>query len=320
MLKSLVLVLLSLNLYAVANVAYADKPIKTICPGCTPTTPFRSVWRVNAGDTILLPLARQHCYDFTVDWGDGYKEKFTSRHYQFEQTVKHKYKKAGDYTVTITGTHEAWSFFSDSIISNEKLIAVPELGNVCWRSFHRAFYGCKNLRVFKGGDTRHVTDMSYMFYKAENVEPQTGHWDTSKVTNMRWMFRFTTRAEPDTSKWNTAKVTNMQGMFSDTIKANPDVSRWDTSNVVHMHNMFTLATTAKPEVSKWNTAKVTLMTWMFAFTREADPDISRWNFSSVIKKDGVHQMFFSSSAQAWRKHLKRLHAYGVITRYIDTLK
>lgn len=320
MYRYFLLILLTVNFFTTKNFTYANSAIKTICGGCIPTTPFRSVWRLKAGDTVQLPLVGHYCYDFSVDWGDGHKEKFTSHKYQLDQVVKHQYKKAGDYTVTITGTHEAWSFFSSAIVSNEKLIAVPELGNVCWRSFHRAFYGCKNLFTFKGGDTRYVTDMSYMFYRADNVTPQTGHWDTANVTNMRWMFRDTVRADPDVSKWNTTKVTNMQGMFSGAIKANPDVSKWNTANVVHMHNMFTSTTTANPDVSNWNTAKVTLMTWMFAFTKAADPDISRWDFSSLIKKDGSHQMFFRSSATSWRKHRQRLHAYGVNTRYIDTLK
>ena len=316
----LVLILLAISICLAENFAYAQQPRTNVCSGCIPTTPFRSVWRVKQGDTVRLPLARGYCYDFSVDWGDGHKEGFVSPHYQLQRIVAHQYEKAGDYTITIAGTHEAWSFFSSAIVSNEKLIAVPELGNVCWRSFHRAFYGCKNLFAFKGGDTRYVTDMSYMFYKAENVTPQTGHWDTSNVTNMRWMFRYTTRAKPDTSKWNTAKVTNMQGMFSDAISANPDVSRWNTANVIHMHNMFALSTSANPDVSKWNTAKVTLMTWMFAFTKVADPDISRWDFSSVFKNDGVNMMFYKSSAKSWRKHRPRFNTYGVNTRHIDTLK
>ena len=320
MLRLFMLATLMLLNCLVTEYLAASPPRPTSCGGCIPTTPFRSVWRVKKGDTVRLPLARGFCYDFTVDWGDGHKESFVSPHHQLQRIVKHQYQQAGDYTITITGTLEGWSFFSSAIVSNTKLIAVPELGNVCWRSFHRAFYGCKNLFTFKGGDTRYVTDMSYMFYRADNVTPQTGHWDTSKVTNMRWMFRDTVRADPDVSKWNTAKVTNMQGMFSGAIKANPDVSKWNTGNVIHMHNMFTSTTTANPDVSKWNTAKVTLMTWMFAFTKNADPDISRWDFSSLIKKDGTHQMFLNSSAKSWRKHRQRFHTYGVNTRYIDTLE
>lgn len=83
-----------------------------------PSGSFISIWRTTFHNaSITLPLRQMksastlvgfYNYNFTVDWGDGTTSKVT----EFGDDDKtHIYAKAGDYTVTIDGLVESWSFF-----------------------------------------------------------------------------------------------------------------------------------------------------------------------------------------------------------------
>jgi len=63
--------------------------------------------------------------------------------------------------------------------------------------------------------TTNVTDMSYMFNGAVNINTITiGYWDTSKVTNMNHMFDYAYNFNCENlNSWDTSKVTNMSYMF-----------------------------------------------------------------------------------------------------------
>ena len=119
------------------------------------------------------------------------------------------------------------------------------------------FSSCQNMTEgdLTNLDTRNVTEMSSMFYKAGNnsgvaVFTLTGldSWDTSKVTNMSGMFRSagynaTTFNIGNLSNWDTSKVMNMSQMFyqagyNATTWNIGDLSNWDTSKVTNMSTMF----------------------------------------------------------------------------------
>ena len=159
---------------------------------------FVSVWRITETKRkrdreVRLPLLKRFDYNFTVDWGDGSRGKVTS--YDDPDAV-HAYEQVGEYTVTISGLVEAWSFFRVSW-SAQKLIAVTELGDVGWKSLYGAFYGCRSLEVVRGGNTSNVTEMSLMFYRAYSVRPEVSEWDTSNVKRMKEMFAYTRFARPE---------------------------------------------------------------------------------------------------------------------------
>ncbi len=250
---------------------------------------FVSVWRTSqASEAIALPLPSGYKYNFTVDWGDDSSSEITSHD---DNDITHIYAEAGDYTVTISGTLEAWNFRTEATAHRLKLISVKDLGDVGWRSLKGAFRQCQALEYLSGGNVSGVTDMSSMFGYTESIHLDVGGWDTSKVTDMSNMFERATTANPDVSDWDVSNVTNMSSMFDQAYMADLDVSRWDTSKVTDMSNMFERATTANPDVSDWDVSKVTNMSSMFNRAVVTNPDVSGWDVSNVTD---MNYMFFEA--------------------------
>ncbi len=240
---------------------------------------FISVWRISSNnEAIALPLPPGYNYNFQVDWGDGSSSEVTAHD---DSDITHTYVEAGDYTVTISGTLEAWNFDDYATTHASQFISVKDLGDVGWKSLEKAFIDCINLKELSGGNVSNVTDMNNMFVVSEIINLDISDWDTSSVTNMSYMFSETEAINPDLSRWDTSSVTNMSSMFAEALGANPDVSRWDTSNVTNMNNMFFEAAVANPDVSRWDTSNVTNMNSVFAYTVVANPDVSRWDTSGV---------------------------------------
>ena len=254
-----------------------------INPPVTPFTPsksFISVWNIDtSGDSITLPLLPGFNYNFTVDWGDGSPLSTVTSH--ADPNKVHTYAKSGIYTLTINGTLPAWSFNNTG--DKDKIIQVLNFGSVGWTNLDSAFYGCNNLRAFRGGNTSEVTSMRAMFKKATYVTPDTVGWDTKNVVDMSEMFSDATKANPDVTNWDTRNVTNMSKMFSNAINANPNVAKWDTKKVTNMSKMFLNAHHANPDVSSWNTKNVVDMSVMFANAYNVRTDVSSWDTGNVVQ-------------------------------------
>ena len=230
-------------------------------------------------------------YNFTVDWGDDTTVDTITAHDDPDRI--HTYASAGDYTVTIKGTVEAWSF--DDAGDKDKILEVKNFGKVGWKNLNGAFRGCSSLTTFEGGDVSQVTDMSYMFELAVNVTPNVSRWNTSRVTTMREMFGGAYTANPDVSNWDTSRVTDMSIMFSSTGNADPDVSNWNTSRVTNMSVMFSTSN-ANPDISNWDTSNVTDMSDMFYYATSANPDMSALDLSSVTNFNSVFEASAISDA------------------------
>lgn len=277
----------------------------------TEVVPFVSSWRVGNGsygdgdNTVTLPLRSGYKYDFTVDWGDGASAQVTSHD---DIDINHTYSTPGDYTITITGLVEAFTFNNTG--DKGKIISIPELGTVGWNSFASAFVGCSNLTTVSGGETSNVTSMRSMFTGANALTVNSDNWNTSNVTDMRAMFSSTTNVTVDTSNWDTSRVTDMSFMFFNADSVTIDTSKWDTSNVTDMSRMFMNASNLNPDTSSWDTSKVTDMSrtfqgvdftpnttnwdtssvttmyWMFS-SSQANPDTSNWETSNVTDMNGI---------------------------------
>ena len=252
-------------------------------------TSFVSTWRIPEDSmSITLPLPRGFNYDFTVDWGDGNSSAVTSHD---DDDITHSYTTAGDYTISIAGTIEAWSIKASP--DKSKLLSVSNLGSVGWKNLKSAFNGCDNLTTVAGGDTSEVTDMSRMFANSPNVQPETGDWDVSNVTTMYRMFAGAKKANPDVRNWDVSSVTNMSAMFSSTSKAEPKTRNWDVSQVTDMSQMFHSTRRANPHVARWDVSSVTNMSRMFAHARVANPTVHHWDVSNVIH---MQEMFAETKA------------------------
>ena len=256
--------------------------------------PMVMQWRVgdlsygDGDNSITLPLRSGFTYNFVVDWGDGNSDTIT---FYNDAATTHIYAVAGDYTVTLTGTVQA--FYFNGAGDKDKLLSVEELGDVGWTNLNGAFKGCSNLTEVSNGAVSSVTDMASMFEDAPQVVVNSKWWTTSSVTNMSYMFAGAAAANPDTSGWNTANVSNMEGMFQDAVSANPNTSSWNTASVTNMSYMFDGASQANPSTTSWNTGLVINMAYMFRDAPLANPSVGSWDVSKVTD---MTEMFKNASA------------------------
>ena len=180
--------------------------------------PFITVWRVgkvgygNGNLTVTLPIVKHYKYSMSVDWGDGTNEHviINENHHSF-YFPSHTYGQAGDYTIKVSGTLEAWSslaYINDTADYQNisKLIKVEQLGKMGWKSLNNAFSGSKKLTNFKSGstDTSHVINASSMFQGCLKLtHPDLSTMDTSSLEFISAIFRNSGVVEVDLSNFNT---------------------------------------------------------------------------------------------------------------------
>lgn len=254
--------------------------------------PMVTVWLTTVPDeSITLPLRQGYEYNMMVDWGDGSaRQQITSWN---DDDKTHEYAEAGEHTVTLKGLAEAWYFNNNGFTncndpgngSEDKIIEVTDLGEMGWKSLERAFCGCDNLVIVKGGNTSSVTNLAEMFKGAVSAEPRVADWDTSKVTNMRSTFSGVTYEDLDVTNWDTSSATDMSFTF-ETITADVNISHWDVSKVTTTEGMFLGAGDSNANVSNLNTVNVTNMRQMF-YLSGVNPNMSNWNFANVTNMQSI---------------------------------
>ena len=179
---------------------------------------FITTWEVSGFDlSISIPTIHSNfTYDYTVDFGDG--TLLTNQ----TDDATHTYNAAGTYTVKISGTFPKFNGGASS--DNDKLVTIEQWGNIQWQSMKNAFSGFSILTINAPDtpDLSNVTDMSYMFQYAGNVNsPIISTWDVSNVTNMEGLFKNTFGFNQSLNNWDVSNVTNMESMFEEFSRFQP---------------------------------------------------------------------------------------------------
>ena len=109
-----------------------------------------------------------------------------------------------------------------------------------------------------------------------------GDWNTSDVTDMSRLFWDAQNFNQDISKWDVSSVTNMIEMFYCSLEFNQPIGKWkDTSNVTNMDHMFYGAWKFNQPIGEWDVSKVTNMNCMFCFSHSFNQPIGNWNIDSL---------------------------------------
>ena len=140
---------------------------------------FITTWRVNAGDTLMLPVSLNiGSNNFTVDWGDGTEETVSSEEGDLTDYPRHTYEVAGDYDITISGkchyftTYQFGEEYGNNPSQYEKLIALKSWGEIEAEKYE--FTGCTNLSGVIPSPSENTfanfnDDMKYLFYDCEKI-------------------------------------------------------------------------------------------------------------------------------------------------------
>ncbi|RZT96527.1 surface protein [Ancylomarina subtilis] len=278
------------------TVTAEDGTTKTYVINVIETIPFISVWKTTkANEEIELPLVDDGVYDFTVNWGDGRSDYITDWN---ASEKSHSYIKVGEYTVSITGQIEGFSFYDSGINGTPNaIIDITQWGEEFRFGNKGAYFkDCFNLTGFSATNTPNLEgtlNMSYMFFYAKKFNGDISNWDVSNITDMNWMFYQADAFNKDISNWDVSNVTDMSVMFAYTSAFNQDISNWDVSAVTDMSYMFSKASVFNQDLSNWNVSAVIDMQGMFSEASAFNKDLSSWDVSTVTN---MYRMFMKASA------------------------
>ena len=237
---------------------------------------------------LLNPLWK---YRYYVDWGDGILSASTTT-----TNLTHTYPSGGTYTVKIYGRFDGINNMGSA--EAVKITSINSWGNIKWRVFKDAFYGCSSLTgtpttapIFEKVEGV----LSGSFRGCTNFNRDIGYLVNSKVNNTQFMFlnatNFNNGGSPSISGWTTSNVTLMSGMFQSATNFNQPIGSWDVSKVTNMSQMFQSATNFNQDIGSWNVSGVTSMSFMLGGLTNFNQNLGSWNVSSVTTFASI---FFAS--------------------------
>jgi len=183
---------------------------------------------ITAG-SIILKMGFLPAQTVTVDWGDA------SPTDQWSSAPIHSYASAGTYTVTVTGTANAFNGIVNAVGGIVTITSVtPWLDSLTDLSY--LFAGQQQnftvptfsgIKPFPPPPPTYLTNFSNMFNGAVAFDGSNlNTWDTSTVTDMSNMFNGTTSLYPDISSWNIGQLVTARSIFANSPAFISDTTTW----------------------------------------------------------------------------------------------
>jgi hypothetical protein len=131
--------------------------------GAVDNTAFRTLWNMTTTSfTLLTTTFTGGVYNYFVDWGDGSPIQNVTT----STSPTHTYPTTGQYEIKITGSFPR-IYIANNATERGKLLKVLNWGNVNFRTFQDAFYGCNNLSELPNGPITGADSVaSHAFYSA----------------------------------------------------------------------------------------------------------------------------------------------------------
>ena len=278
---------------------------------CAPKV-FESVWKVSTDDsTLFFPGGSGDTCNYTIDWGDGSTDSYTS----CEEYHSHTYASAGTYNIKVTGTINKWScqkFVNANLDPSICDTFCNDAEDDVWYAMCMEACG-ETQRAICGDDlsmdgivdkfpvligiesfgpvgltSRSFANANQLTYVSSKDIP-----NANTLTDMGHMFSGAVLFNSDIGNWDTSQTQTMSYMFYGASSFNQSLSAWDTSNVTRMNNMFNGASAFNGDISAWDTSNVTRMNNMFHYASAFNGDISGWDTSNVTE---MGYMFDGASA------------------------
>ena len=278
---------------------------------CAPKV-FESVWKVSTDDsTLFFPGGSGDTCNYTIDWGDGSTDSYTS----CEEYHSHTYASAGTYNIKVTGTINKWScqkFVNANLDPSICGTFCNDAEDDVWYAMCMEACG-ETQRAICGNDlsmdgivdkfpvligiesfgpvgltSRSFANANQLTYVSSKDIP-----NANTLTDMGHMFSGAVLFNSDIGNWDTSQTQTMSYMFYGASSFNQSLSAWDTSNVTRMNNMFHYASAFNGDISGWDTSNVTRMNNMFHYASAFNGDISGWDTSNVTE---MGYMFDGASA------------------------
>lgn len=284
--------------------------------GLNAQRPFITEW-TNVGNAITIPTSAGMFNQDVLPFAPfGYVYDYTIKYYKKQDsinTVNILLNQTGNVTINTTSylandtlvveiEGDFPHFYMQNGMDRNKLVNIRQWGDIQWKDFHSAFYGCSYLNI-TANDTPlllNVYDMARAFERTTNFNGSLANWDVSSVKTMAWMFEGAASFNQDLSLWDVSSVEDMKYMFHYTGQFNGNIETWDVSSVKNMEYMFGQALAFNQDLSAWDVSSVENMKHMFSFSA-FNGNISTWDVSSVVDMESMfaYNSAFNSAISNW---------------------
>lgn len=185
----------------------------------------------SANDTFILPLATGTT-NINVNWGDGNLENFNTA-----GNKTHVYSAPGIYEIGVTGTFVGIVFNNGGDML--KFINITQWGDVVWKSFQNAFYGCANFTTISATDIPNISLTNFSFANVFRSSSFNGSvaWFPSGITSLNEAFGATPFNHPSIASVDMSMVTIGIKMFFNS-SFNQYIGDWQLATTLNLSEIF----------------------------------------------------------------------------------